>query len=94
MRVDRVHRAALAGLRTSREPDRRLAFPRADLDDHPPACGLSREIVEQLAFEIRQPSVNGRHQDSDVFLLSPRRVRVRLPASEYVDYELGHYPKY
>src|SRR5207244_9710399 len=66
VRVDRKDGDTGACQRPSTEADRRLALPRADLDDHAPSGTRAREIVERLAFFVRQPAGNLRDERFDV----------------------------
>jgi hypothetical protein len=56
VRVDGEDSNALAGARAEPEADRRLALPRADLDDHAPPRAVLRELVERLAFLVGEPA--------------------------------------
>src|SRR4051812_49053414 len=60
MRVDCVDVNASTRCCAAREPDRRLSFPRSNLNDHAttdtPAC----ELVEERSLVFEEPAVHGR----------------------------------
>src|SRR5205085_11525632 len=65
MRIDGEDADAVAGERAPAEADRRLALPRADLDDHAAAFATPRELVQRLALVVRQPPRNAGDQRLD-----------------------------